>query len=33
MDDDGMSRVDAYKKAEEKVYGDDKQALIPGPTE
>ena len=33
MDDDGMSRVDAYKKAEEKVYGDDKQSLLPGPTE
>ena len=33
MDDDGMNRVDAYKKAEEKVYGDDKQSLLPGPTE
>jgi hypothetical protein len=30
--DGGMSRVDAYKKAEEKVYGDDKQSLLPGPT-
>ena len=33
MDDDGMSRVDAYKKAEEKVYGDDKRSLLPGRTE
>ena len=31
--DGGMSRVEAYKKAEEKVYGDDKQSLFPGPTE
>ena len=31
--DGGMSRVEAYKKAEEKVYGDDKQSLLPGPTE
>ena len=31
--DGGMKRVEAYKKAEEKVYGDDKQSLLPGPTE
>lgn len=31
--DGGMSRVEAYKKAEEKVYGDDKQSLLPGPSE
>ena len=30
--DGGMKRVEAYKKAEEKVYGDDKQSLLPGPT-
>jgi len=30
--DGGMKREEAYKKAEEKVYGDDKQSLLPGPT-
>jgi hypothetical protein len=30
--DGGMKREEAYKKAEEKVYGDDKQSQLPGPT-